>query len=292
MKSILEAISVKQDKVAVPLAGWAKPAQRQAFNPIRGIISFISKTLVIADLEARKLRHDPTELITRAVQPVLWLLVFGEVFTRTRAIPTGNFPYISFMAPGILAQSVLFISIFYGIAIIWERDLGIVHKFLVSPTPRAALVLGKALSASVRAFVQAFIIYILAIILGVKMNFSPLDLLGVLLVVLMGAAFFSTFSLIIACLVKTRERFMGIGQVLTMPLFFASNSIYPLSIMPAWLQVISKVNPLSYEVDALRTMMLVGWTSSFGLGVDFAVLVGATVIFILIASGLYPRVVI
>jgi len=283
---------VKQDKVAVPLAGWAKPAQRQAFNPIRGIISFISKTLVIADLEARKLRHDPTELITRAVQPVLWLLVFGEVFTRTRAIPTGNFPYISFMAPGILAQSVLFISIFYGIAIIWERDLGIVHKFLVSPTPRAALVLGKALSASVRAFVQAFIIYILAIILGVKMNFSPLDLLGVLLVVLMGAAFFSTFSLIIACLVKTRERFMGIGQVLTMPLFFASNSIYPLSIMPAWLQVISKVNPLSYEVDALRTMMLVGWTSSFGLGVDFAVLVGATVIFILIASGLYPRVVI
>jgi ABC-2 type transport system permease protein len=283
---------VKQDKVAVPLAGWAKPAQGQVFNPLRGIVAFISKTLVIADLEARKLRHDPTELITRAVQPVLWLLVFGEVFTRTRAIPTGNFPYISFMAPGILAQSVLFISIFYGIAIIWERDLGIVHKFLVSPTPRSALVLGKALSASVRAFVQAFIIYVLAIILGVKMNFSPLDLLGVLLVVLMGAAFFSTFSLIIACLVKTRERFMGIGQVLTMPLFFASNSIYPLSIMPTWLQVISQVNPLSYEVDALRTMMLSGWTSSFGLGVDFVVLIGATVIFVLIGSVLYPRVVI
>ena len=82
------------------------------------------------------------------------------------------------MAPGILAQSVLFVAIFYGIAIIWERDLGIVHKFLASPTPRAALVLGKALSASVRAFVQAFIIYILAILLKVKMNFNPLDLAG------------------------------------------------------------------------------------------------------------------
>ncbi len=283
---------MKQDKLAVPLADWAKPSSAPRIPPFRAITSFISKTFVIADLEARKLRHDPTELVTRAVQPVLWLLVFGQVFTRTRAIPTGNVPYIDFMAPGILAQSVLFIAIFYGIAVIWERDLGIVHKFLVSPTPRAALVLGKALSAGVRAFVQALIIYILALLLGVKANFNPLYLLGVLTVVLLGAAFFSTFSLIIACLVKTRERFMGIGQVLTMPLFFASNSIYPLSIMPGWLQVISKVNPLTYEVDALRTMMLKGVTSAFGLGLDFVVLVGATLILVLIASALYPRVVV
>jgi len=90
--------------------------------------------------------HDPTELLTRAVQPALWLLVFGQVFTRIHAIPTGNVPYIDFMAPGILSQSVLFIAIFYGISVIWERDLGILHKFLVSPTPRSALVLGKAIS--------------------------------------------------------------------------------------------------------------------------------------------------
>jgi ABC-2 type transport system permease protein len=101
---------------------------------------FVEKTLAIADMEVRKLRHDPTELLTRAVQPALWLLIFGEVFTRTHAIPTGGLPYLDFMAPGILAQSVLFIAIFSGIAIIWERDLGIVHKFLASPTPRTALV--------------------------------------------------------------------------------------------------------------------------------------------------------
>jgi ABC-2 type transport system permease protein len=261
-------------------------------NPFQEAAAFISKTLVIADLEARKLRHDPTELATRAVQPILWLLVFGQIFTHTRAIPTGNVPYIDFMAPGILAQSVLFIAIFYGIAVIWERDLGIVHKFLVSPTPRAALVLGKALSAGVRAFVQAFIIYVLAILIGVRTNFNPLYLLGVLTVVLLGAALFSTFSLIIACLVKTRERFMGIGQVLTMPLFFASNSIYPISIMPGWLQAISRVNPLTYEVDALRAMMLTGVTSSFNLGLDFAALVGATLILVLVAAALYPRVVV
>ncbi len=256
----------------------------------RAIVRFVDKTLVIAELEARKLRHDPTEVITRAVQPMLWLLVFGEVFTRVRAIPTGNVPYIDFMAPGILAQSVLFISIFYGIAIIWERDLGIIHKFLASPTPRAALVLGKALSASVRALAQGVIIYVLAALLGVHVNWNPLALLGVFIIVVLGAALFSTLSLIIACLVKTRERFMGIGQVLTMPLFFASNAIYPISIMPGWLQVISQGNPLTYEVDALRALMLAGSTSSFGLGWDLLILVAVTAVLVVIGGWLYPSV--
>jgi ABC-2 type transport system permease protein len=287
-----EAVTVKQEDLAVRPAGWANSIQPYRATPFQAVGSFINKTLVIADLEARKLRHDPTELATRAIQPILWLLVFGQVFTRTHAIPTGNLPYIDFMAPGILAQSVLFIAIFYGLAVIWERDLGVIHKFLVSPTPRAALVLGKAISAGLRAFVQAFIIYILALLMGVKVNPNLVYLVGVFLMVLLGAAFFSTFSLIIACLVKTRERFMGIGQVLTMPLFFASNSIYPISIMPTWLQVIAKVNPLSYEVDALRAMMLAGGTSTFGLGVDFAVLIISTGVLIAIGSFLYPRVVV
>jgi ABC-2 type transport system permease protein len=260
--------------------------------PVTGlnlIASFVRKTLVIAELEARKLRHDPTELITRAVQPALWLLIFGQVFTRVRAIPTGNVPYIDFMAPGILAQSVLFIAIFSGIAIIWERDLGIVHKFLASPTPRTALVLGKALSAGVRALSQAIIIYGLALLIGVNIDWNPLALLGVLLAVLLGAALFSTFSLIIACLVKTRERFMGIGQVLTMPLFFASNAIYPISIMPTWLKVLARINPLSYEVDLLRALML-GQPSSVNMALDFAVLIGMGIILVLIGAKLYPRV--
>src|SRR5262249_49944297 len=146
------------------------------------------KTLVVTELEIRKLGHDPTELLTRAIQPALWLLVFGEVFTHNRAIPTGDLPYRDFMAPGILAPSVLFIAIFYRIAIIWERRLGIVHKFLASPTPRSALVLGKALSASVRAGSQAVIIYALALLLGVRMNWHPLALAGVLAAVFLGAA--------------------------------------------------------------------------------------------------------
>ncbi len=269
--------------------GLASPALPQT-NPCAAVTSFVDKTLIIAELEVRKLRHEPTDLFTRAVQPVLWLVVFGQVFSRVRAIPTGNLRYLDFMAPGILAQSVLFISIFYGIAIIWERDMGILHKFLASPTPRTALVLGKALSAGVRSLSQALIIFVLALVLGVQMNWNLLDLLGVLLVVMLGAAFFSTFSLIIACLVKTRERFMGIGQVLTMPLFFASNAIYPIAMMPDWLQVISHINPLTYEVDALRALMLSGATSAYGVGADALILLAATTALVMIGGRLYPRV--
>jgi ABC-2 type transport system permease protein len=257
---------------------------------LRSIGRFIAKTLVVAELEARKLRHDPTELVTRAIQPALWLLVFGEVFTRTHAIPTGELRYIDFMAPGILAQSVLFIAIFYGIAIIWERDLGIVHKLLATPTPRAALVLGKAISAGLRGLSQAVIVYALALLLRVRVRWSPLALLMVLAAVLLGADLFSTLSLLIAAVVKTRERFMGIGQVLTMPLFFASNAIYPLEIMPRWLQLVAHVNPLTYEVDALRAAMLLGTESLYGLGVDFGILVGALSLLVAVGARVYPRV--
>ena len=273
-----------------PLGDLASPALSRTTGVMLEVTGFVRKTMAIAEIEARKLRHDPSELLVRAVQPALWLLVFGQVFTRVRAIPTGNVRYIDFMAPGILAQSVLFVAIFSGMAIIWERDLGIIHKFLASPTPRTALVLGKALAAGVRSLAQALIIYLLAVLLGVQMNWNVLALAGVLLTAFLGAALFSTFSLVIACLVKTRERFMGIGQVLTMPLFFASNAIYPIAIMPVWLQFISHANPLTYEVDALRTLMLEGGASAYGIGLDFAVLLAGVVVLVLVGGRVYPNV--
>jgi len=253
-------------------------------------MDFVRTSVIIAELEVRKLSHDPTDLLTRAVQPVLWLLIFGQVFTQIRAIPTGDLSYIEFMAPGILAQSVLFISIFYGIAVIWERDLGILQKFLASPAPRASLVLGKSLSAGVRALSQAAIIYVVSALLGVKLNWNPLAIAGVIILVFLGAGIFSTFSLIIACLVKTRERFMGIGQVLTMPLFFASNAIYPLTIMPTWLQVLALLNPLTYLVDALRSLMLAGDWDPAHVGLDALVLSVVMCVMVWLGARMYPRV--
>ena len=90
-------------------------------------------------VELQKLRHDRTELVTRTVQPALWLLIFGQTFSRLHVINTGNVPYLSFLAPGIIAQSALFISIFYGIQIVWDRDAGILAKLMVTPAPASAL---------------------------------------------------------------------------------------------------------------------------------------------------------
>ena len=200
-----EEQGAQPDGSAEPIAHWKTTLPARAAD-------FITKIFVITELEIRKLCHDPTELLTRAAQPALWMIVFGQVFGRVRAIPTGNLRYMDFLAPGILAQSVLFVAIFYGIAIIWERDLGLLHKLLASPTPRTALVLGKGLSAGVRALSQAAIIYALSWALRVHLSWNLLHLAGICLAVVLGAALFSTLSLIVACVVKTRERFMGIGQ--------------------------------------------------------------------------------
>ncbi len=273
------------------MRSYAPAAPRAAYREPGGAARFINHVLAIAEAEVRKLRHDPFELFSRAVQPTLWLIVFGQVMARIRGLPTGGLPYLTFMTPGILAQSVLFIAIFYGVSIIWERDLGILHKYLVSPASRTALVLGKALSAGMRGLSQAVIVYFLALLMRTAISVQPVHILGVLVLIVLGSALFSTLSMVIACLVRTRERFMGLGQVLTMPLFFASNAIYPLGLMPGWLRSISSVNPLTYEVDALRSLMVQGGSSTFGLGLDFVVLLAAFACLVTVAARLFPRLV-
>jgi ABC-2 type transport system permease protein len=245
-----------------------------------------ARVVAMCTVELQKLRHDRTELYTRAVQPALWLLIFGETFTRLKAIPTGGIPYLDYLAPGIIAQSAMFIAIFYGIMIIWERDSGVLTKLLVTPTPRAALVTGKAFAAGVKAVIQAAVVVVLAAVLGVGMTANPLRLLGVAAAVVLGSAFFACLSMAIAGVVLTRDRLMGIGQAITMPLFFGSNALYPVHLMPGWLQAVSKANPLSYQVDALRGL-LIGTPAHLPL--DFAVLALATAAGITVASGLLGR---
>jgi len=258
-------------------------------SPFTRAAAYATEVYAVADAEVRKLRHDPSELLTRAVQPTIWLVLFGEVMAQVRGLAAGQGPYLDFLAPGILAQSVLFAAIFYGIAAIWERDLGVLHRYLVSPAPRSALVLGKAVSSAIRGLSQAVMVYILALLLGIGINLNPLALLAVAGFIALGSALFSTFSLIIACIVKTRERFMGVGQVITMPIFFASNAIYPIDIMPDWLKVVSHANPLTYQVDALRALMLQGGVSRYGIAFDCLVLMAATAVLVAIATRMYPR---
>ncbi len=265
---------------AAPRSAWAEPPAAWRL---------VTDTVTIARAELRKVARDPLEIFTRAVQPLLWLLVFGTVLAQVRAIPTGNLGYLDFLAPGVLAQSALFSAIFYGIAVIWERDLGVVHKLIVSPAPRVSLVLGKAIAGGLRALAQAFLVYVAAALIGIHLRLDPISVGGVALTIVLGAALFATFSLDIACLVRSRERFMGIGQLLTMPLFFASSAVYPVSLMPDWLKIVASVNPLTYMVDALRVLMVQGAESAHGFGVDIAVLLGGVAILVAIGSRLYPR---
>ena len=238
-------------------------------------------------VELRKIRHDRTELYMRAVQPVLWLLIFGETFSRIRAIPTPpGVSYLAYLSPGIMAQSALFIAIFFGIQIIWERDSGILTKLMATPTPRLALISGKAFAAGVRSVSQVVVILALSAVLQVRFDWNPLHLLGAALVVVLGAAFFSCLSMTIAGIVLHRERLMGVGQAITMPLFFASNALYPVAVMPGWLRALSSVNPMSYEVDALRGMLLGTPTA---LLLDVGVLAAAVVAGVAAAASLLPR---
>ncbi|AGB18773.1 ABC transporter permease [Thermoanaerobacterium thermosaccharolyticum] len=258
-------------------------------SPLKIALDYIFNSFTIAEMEVRKLRHDPTELFTRAVQPVLWLLIFGQAFSRIHAIPTGNVNYQTFMAPGILAQSMMFISIFYGLSIIWDKDQGILQKLIAMPVPRAAFVTGKAFGAGVRAISQVIIILFLSYLLGLNIKWSLLNIIMSIFTIILGAAFFSSLSMALAAIVKSRERFMGIGQVITMPLFFASNAIYPIQIMPHWLQIIAKINPLSYVVELLRGYLINGSIS--GIGFDWLILILATVVIQVISAVLYPHIV-
>ena len=249
----------------------------------------VSSAFTIAEMEARKIRHDSTELWMRAVQPALWLLIFGEVFNAIRGLAPGGFSYMQYIAPGVLAQSVLFVAIFYGITIVWERDVGLLTKLLSTPSPRTSVVVGKALAAGVRGIFQGVMLFALALIIGVNLRFDPLDVAGVFLVAVLFSMCFASLSMTLASFLKTRDRMMGIGQVITMPLFFASNAIYPVSLMPAWLQEISRYNPLSYVVDAMRSMLLTGDYS--GLPIDIFVLSVSTILFISCASILLKKLI-
>jgi ABC-2 type transport system permease protein len=256
---------------------------------INNIGRYISSALVLTEVELRKLRHDSTQVWVRLIQPTLWLLVFGSALSKVRLIPTGDYSYLQYLTPGVLAQSVIFVAIFYGINVVWERDLGQLNKLLSTPASRSAIVLGKAFSAGVRGIFQAIAILILALIMRVHLDLSPLHILGVFVIVVLFGMAFASLSMALASVFRSRERMMGIGQAITMPLFFASNAIYPASIMPLWLQGLIKVNPLSYVVDGLRGLLLPGYAAS--MRADIIAIVVSTTVLVSLAGWSFRRMV-
>jgi ABC-2 type transport system permease protein len=187
-----------------------------------------------------------------------------------------------------MAQAAMFIAIFFGLAVIWERDVGQLQRLLATPQPRSAIVLGKAAGACVRALVQALLLLVVLALAGIAVRWTFAGVVGTLALLMLGTAAFACMSMLLAAGVKERERFMGIGQLIMMPLFFASSALYPLAVMPAWLHAIARVNPLTYEVQGLR-QMLVGVGGAGEVWLDFLVVGGFLALMLIAATRAYPK---
>ncbi|MGZ4332021.1 MAG: ABC transporter permease [Solirubrobacteraceae bacterium] len=269
---------------ASPAAWGSRPGVLSA-GPLRRLAA---GTRAMALAELRKLRHDHVDVFTRSVQPLLWLFIFGTALRHNRSLTIGTLDYRAYLAPGVMAQAAMFIAIFFGLAVIWERDVGQLQRLLATPLPRAAIVLGKAVGACVRALAQALLLLTVLAIAGIAVRWTLAGVLGTLAMLMLGTGAFACMSMLLAAAVKERERFMGIGQLIMMPLFFASSALYPLAIMPGWLQAIARVNPLTYEVQGLR-QMLVGVGAHGDLWLDFLVVIGFFAAMLAAATRAYPK---
>jgi ABC-2 type transport system permease protein len=163
---------------------------------------------------------------------------------------------------------------------ITSRETGILKRLLVAPTSIYATVIGRSVASGVRAVVQALIIFPVAILLGVKFIANPFYIAAAFLILFLVSGGFAAISILVASIMKTRERFMGLGQALIMPLFFASNALYPIDMMPSALQLFAVLNPLTYAVDAIRGLMISGELSNLTVDV-LAILVFDMVVFAL-----------
>jgi len=269
-------------------AGSPGASAELRLDPLARAGRLVSGTVAMTRVELQKLRHDNLDIFTRSVQPLLWLFVFGTALRHARSLSGGHGDYRAYIAPGVMAQAALFVAIFYGLAVIWERDLGQLQRLLATPLPRLGIVLGKASGASVRALVQSCVLLAVLAAARIDIRWSVEGVLGALVLLAIGTAAFASLSMVLAAVMKTRERFMGIGQLITMPLFFASSALYPISIMPGWLQALARVNPLTYEVHGMRQLLL-GIATGGTLWVDFAVTAAFCAVLAGLAARLYPR---
>lgn len=210
--------------------------------------------------EVLRLVRERSRIIGMIGQPLLYLLIVGQGISSAmgfRGAPPGlPLNYVQFMYPGILAMSVLFTSVFSGISIIWDREFGFLKEVLVAPVPRWATAVGKALGGSTAAMVQASILLTLAPLAQVSLNLvMVVKLLATLFLISLAL---TSFGIAIASRMETMEGFQMIMNFLIMPLYFLSGAMFPMQSVPQWMAFLMRLNPLTYGVDALRSILYAG----------------------------------
>ncbi len=219
-------------------------------------------------------------------QPILFLLAlgfgFGPIFEKA-----GGGSYINFLAPGVIAMSILFTAMFGGIEIIWDRQFGFLKETLVAPVSRTAIMLGRTLGGATVAFLQGIVVLFICLLIGFRITsfwYLPAALLFMFLISL----FFTAFGTAIASNLVDMQAFPLIMNFLVMPIFFLSGALFPLTGLPSALEVITRFNPLAYGVDGLRGAL--GGVMVFGFGWDFLVLIAVTIAILLIGGWMFTKI--
>ncbi len=236
--------------------------------------------------ELRRYSRSRAQIVASLGQPVLYLVALGfgmgPVFQKA-----GQGDYRQFLAPGIIAMSVLFSSMFSGIGLLWDRQFGFLKETLVAPVPRILVMLGRTLGASTVATIQGTLVLVVSIIAGFRMKHwieLPLAFVFMLLI----ACVFSALGTAIGSALENMQGFQLVMNFLVMPLFFLSGALYPLNNLPSVFSKIVAVDPLAYGVDALRAIMI--GTPYFGLGLDAVVLSVVAAVFLVVGSRMFAKI--
>lgn len=255
-------------------------------NNLRGIYSIWLR-------DVTRFRRDRSRMVTSLAQPALFLFIFGNGLARGLAIDAKGgglgleTSYLSFIYPGILGMSLLFTSIFSAVSIVWDREFGFLKEVMVAPISRSSVAIGKAFGGSSVAIIQALVILFLAPLVGVRL--SLLTILAVVPLMFLISFSITSMGIALAARMQTMEGFQMIMNFLVMPLFILSGAMFPLDRLPGWLRVLTRLDPLTYGVDALRGLMLGPRSADFSIGFDITVmgLFGTTMI--LLAVYLFNR---
>lgn len=243
----------------------------------------VSDTYTIFWREMKRYRKSRSGVLIRLIQPAVWIIVIGNTFAGTQPlIQAVGFEgeYIEFMAPGVIILTAIFTSIFGGVNTLWDRRYGFMNKALTCPISRSSIALGKMLAISLISALQATLILGIALAIGVSFP-NPLMIAPIMGIVILFSMGFSGISVMVAATAKSQETFWGIINFLGMPLFMLSPALFPLELLPDWLEVAARLNPVTYTVLLVRGMM-----TGVNEGVNSLLSIGIIAVFVLIMIGL------
>jgi ABC-2 type transport system permease protein len=197
--------------------------------------------------------NDRMRIVTALVQPLLFLFVLGSGLQSLTGPATHGVDLKTFIYPGILCISVMFTAMFSAASIVWDREFGFLREMMVAPVRRSSIVIGKALGGATVASFQGVILICLAG--AVHVPYDPVLILGILAIQALLAFSITSFGLMVAVRIKTMQAFMGVMQMIIMPMFFISGALFPVANLPGWLAVLNRVDPVTYAVDPMRRLV-------------------------------------